>query len=171
MNDKSLTYSPGDWIVHSGHGVGKIVAIEEKSIGNRAEKPYYRVETDDIMLWVPVEEDDCLRMVTSPEDFAEALAVLERPSQQMSSTFQTRMARIRQARGKGTPRALARVLRDLWGRQKRRGQLSHTEKQALRDLIDQFLAEWSTSMGMEESQMSKKLFSKLRQNALTAANS
>lgn len=170
MNDKSLTFASGDWIVHSGHGIGKIVAIEEKSLGNNKEKPYYRIETEDITLWVPVEDDNLLRRVTPPEDFEKAVAVLERPSKRMSSTYQSRLARIRKAQAKGTPRALAQVLRDLWGRQKRKGKLSHTEKQALRNLISEFLAEWSVSVGIKKSKVRKKLYSLLRQNALPAAN-
>jgi len=150
MNDKSLTFASGDWIVHSGHGIGKIVAIEEKSLGNNKEKPYYRIETEDITLWVPVEDDNLLRRVTPPEDFEKAVAVLERPSKRMSSTYQSRLARIRKAQAKGTPRALAQVLRDLW--------------------ISEFLAEWSVSVGIKKSKVRKKLYSLLRQNALPAAN-
>lgn len=171
VKDKTSMFSPGDRVVHSGHGIGQIVAIEEKSFGGK-ETVYYRIETDDIVIWVPVEEEgDLLRQITSPEDFAQAVSVLQRPSEKMSSIFQSRLARIRQAQAKGTPRALARIIRDLWARQERRGQLSSTETQALRKLMDQLLAEWSVSTGMDESQTSKKLFSMLRQHALPAVQS
>lgn len=168
--NKAIIFSPGDWVIHNGHGIGKIEAIEEKSFGNRQEKTYYRIVTDEITLWVPAAEDGTLRMVPPPEAFAQAVAVLQRPSRRMSPAFKSRLARIRQAKAKGSPQALARIVRDLWARQERRGQLSNTEKQALRGLINEFLAIWSISTSLEESQISKKLFSLLRQNALSAAN-
>ena len=163
-------FSPGDWIVHSGHGIGQIVIIEEKSFGKK-NTTYYRIETDEITLWVPVGEEDSLRFVSPPEEFSRALEVLQRPSRHMSTSFNSRCARIRQARAKGTPLALARIIRDLWARQQRRGKLSNTEGQALRDMIAQLLAEWSITMEMDESQSSEKLFSLLRQNALPAVGS
>jgi len=91
--------------------------------------------------------------------------VLKRPSRLMSTSFQTRLARIRKAKAKGTPQALARIVRDLWSRKARRGKLSNTEKWALRDMINQLLAEWSVSLDMDESQTSKKLYAILRQTA------
>jgi RNA polymerase-interacting CarD/CdnL/TRCF family regulator len=84
----------------------------------------------------------------------------------MSTIFQSRLACIRQAEAKGTPQALARTVRDLWARQKRRGKLSNTEGLALRQMIDRLLAEWSISLEMDENQMSKKFYALLHQHAL-----
>lgn len=164
-----IHFAPGDWIVHDNHGVGRVTAIEDKRIGSK-ETSYYRVETDQTTMWVPVEKHTLLRPVISSDDLQQIVAILKRPSRQMSPVFQSRMVRIRQAEAKGTPQALARVVRDLWARQKRRGSLSNTEGQALRDMTDQLLAEWSVCVQKEKSQIRKKLYSLLRQNSLTAVN-
>lgn len=173
MNELRMTlkFSAGDWIIHNTHGIGKVIAIEEKSFAKQPEKIYYRIETDEITIWVPADQDEVLRMLPPPEEYDRAVAILKQPSRRMSPAFKSRLARIRQARAAGTPQALARIVRDLWARQKRRGQLSNTEKVALRDLINQLLAEWSLSTGLAKSQLSKKFYSLLRQNALPAVKS
>lgn len=163
-------FAPGDWIVHESHGIGQIVAIESNSIGDK-ETTYYRIDMDNSTIWVPLGGEELLRDLASPEEFAQAVAILQRPSRRMSSAYRSRLARIRKAKDKGTPKALARMVRDLWARQKRQGKLSKTENQALRDMLDQLLAEWSISTGMDESKTSEKVFSLLHQNAMPAATS
>lgn len=168
-SDKHFRYAPNEWIVHINYGIGQVAAIENKFIGNN-ETTYYRIETNNSIIWVPVEgNDDLLRPVTPPEEFRQAMAVLRRPSRQMSSAYQSRLARIRKAKDKGTPQALARIIRDLWARQKRKGKLSNTEGQALRNLIDRLMAEWSVSMDMDEDQTSERLYTLLQQHALPAS--
>ena len=161
-------YSPGDWIVHDAYGIGQIIAIEHKSIGNK-EATYYRIDTDDSTLWVPLGGESLLRLLAPPEEFAEATAVLKRPSRQMSANYRSRLARIRRAQASGTPQALARIVRDLWARQQRQGKLSKTENQALREMSSQLLAEWSVSMKMDENRAREKFYTLLRQHALTVA--
>lgn len=160
-----LLFSPDDWIVHEDHGIGQIISIDKKSLGSK-ETTYYRIKVTDYTVWVPVDKDDLLRPVRSSEDFSQAIDVLKRPSRQMSTVFQSRLARIRKAKDKGTPKALARVVRDLWARQKRRGKLSNTEHDALRNMIQQLLAEWSVSMGIDKKKTREKLYLLLRRNAL-----
>ncbi len=157
-------YSPGDWIVHTNLGIGQVTAIENKTIGNE-KTTYYRIEADQMMVWVPIDEPECLRAVASPAAFAEATAVLQRPSQRMSTAFQIRLARIRKAEANGTPQALARIVRDLWARRRRRGQLSNTEDQAMRKMIDTLLSEWAVSLNMDEHQAKNQFYSLLQQHA------
>ena len=158
-------YSPGDWIVHDAHGIGQIITIENKAIGSK-EAVYYRIDTENCTLWVPLDAEDVLRFLATPEEFAEATAVFKRPSRQMSTNYRSRLAHIRRAQDKGTPKALARIVRDLWARQQSRGKLSKTENQALRDLFAQLLTEWSVSMEMEEKRTREQIYSLLQQNAL-----
>lgn len=167
IDQREILFTPGDWIVHSNLGIGQVTAVETKSISDE-ENTYYRIETEQMLLWVPVSEADAVRMVAPPETFAEAEAVLQRPSRRMSKAFQSRLARIRKAQAAGTPLALARTVRDLWARQKRRGKLSSTERQALRKMTEQLLSEWSVSMNMDENQTSKKLYALLRQQVTPA---
>ena len=162
-------FSSGDWVVHHNYGIGQIVAIEEKTIGkNRSKTTYYRIKLENSVIWVPI-TSDMIRTVAPPEAFAEAIKVLERPSRKMSPSFQKRLVRLRQAEAKATPKTLAKVVRDLWGRQKRRGNLSQTEDRFFRKMVDRFLTEWAVSTGLEKSRTSEKLYFMLQQHALPTA--
>ena len=161
------TFSPNDWIVHCHYGIGQIKAVETKAIGEE-ETTYYKVEAhNNSTIWVPVtSEEELLRPAASEDEFAEAVAVLKRPSRKMDGQFQTRIARIREVSREGNPVMLARTVRDLWARRSRRGQLSNTEESAWRRLTDRLIAEWTVSMGLDETQANQKMFSLLEKHAL-----
>lgn len=165
------SFSPADWVVHKDYGVGQIQAIEDKYIGG-TESSYYRVQTDNSLIWIPLEGDgdeESLRLVGPAKEIDKAVAVLKRPSRRMSSHFKTRMARIRRSWEQGSPAALARILRDLWARRRRRGELSHTETQALRRFTRRLLAEWAASQNVEEHQLRNRLYRLLEKHALVSA--
>jgi len=166
------TFAPGDWIVHRHYGIGQVKAIETKAIGEE-ETTYYKIDAhNDSTIWAPVtSEEELLRPVASEEEFAEVLQVLQRPSRKMNSHFQTRVARIREVSREGNPVKLARTVRDLWARRSRRGQLSNTEESHWRRLTDRLIAEWTVSMGMDETQVNQEMYNLLEENALATASS
>lgn len=171
--DDRCTFSPDDWIVHRHYGIGQIKAVERKAIGGE-ETTYYKIEAhNDSTIWVPVaSEEELLRPVATEEEFAEVLQVLQRPSRKMSSHFQARIARIRKVDREGNPIKLARTVRDLWARRSRRGQLSNSEESLWRRLTDRLIAEWTISMGLDETEVNQKMYNLLEENALaTTSNS
>lgn len=161
------TFSPNDWIVHRHYGIGQIKAVETKTIGEEA-TTYYKIEAhNDSTIWVPVaSEEELLRPAASEDEFAEVVQVLQRPSRRMNSQFQTRIARIRKVSREGNPVMLARTVRDLWARRSRRGQLSTTEESHWRRLVDRLIAEWTVSMGLDETQANERLYALLEKHAL-----
>lgn len=161
------TFSPDDWIVHRHYGIGRVKAVETKAIGEE-ETTYYKIEAhNDSTIWVPVtSEEELLRPAASEDEFAEAVAVLKRPSRKMNNHFQTRIARIREVSREGNPVMLARTVRDLWARRSRRGQLSNTEESAWRRLVDRLIAEWTVSMDLDETQVNQQLYKLLEEHAL-----
>lgn len=120
-------YNLGDWIVHRNYGIGQIKGIETQSIGEQ-KTTYYKIEAhNDSTIWVPVaSEEELLRPVASKDEFAEVVQVMKRPSRRMNAHFPARIASIRQVSREGNPVMLARMVRDLWARRSRRGQLSTT---------------------------------------------
>lgn len=166
------TFSPDDWIVHRHYGIGQVKAVETKAIGEE-ETTYYKIEAhNDSTIWVPVSsEEDLLRPAASEDEFAEVVQVLKRPSRKMNSQFQTRVARIRKVSREGNPVTLARTVRDLWARRSRRGQLSNTEESAWRRLADRLVAEWTVSMGMDEDQVSQRMYNLLEEHAVVSTAS
>jgi len=168
---QAYPYAPGDWIVHRNFGIGQITAVETKSIGAH-DTAYYKIEAHNAStIWSPVTSgDELLRPVATEEAFAEVVRVMQRPSRRMHTHFQTRMARIRKVSREGNPVMLARTVRDLWARRNRRGHLSTTEESHWRRLTERLIAEWTVSMGLEESQVNKKMYTLLEQHALANAN-
>lgn len=148
--EESSPYSKGDWIVHSHYGIGQIKGIEVKGISGE-ETQYYRVKTTDSAFWMPIDKMDSelLRPLSSPEEIERAIDALGKPAKAMSSSFKARQNRINRDRNRNTPRAIARLIRDLQGRQRAKGPLNGTELSALRALKQRLVEEWAIVSGAE----------------------
>lgn len=169
-NETQYTFSPGDWVVHRHYGIGQIKAIETKTIGESA-TTYYKIEAHNAStIWAPVaSEEELLRPVATEDEFTEVVQVMKRPSRRMDTHFQARIARIRKVSREGNPVMLAKTVRDLWARRSRRGQLSSTEETHWRRLTERLIAEWTVSMGLDETQANQKMYTLLEQHALATA--
>ncbi len=75
----------------------------------------------------------------------------------MAQNFNTRKSRIKRVMTENSIVSIARVVRDLSGRRKRRRTLSKTEDSALRKLKDRLLAEWVVATGLDEEEAREKL--------------
>lgn len=151
------TFTEGDWIVHRQYGIGQIKKREEKTISGRCEE-YYRVVTPDSVVWLPVNKLDqsWFRPIATPNDFHEAINILQKPPNQMDSNFMKRKDRINKVQTENKIQAIACLIRDLCGRRSHKS-LSDTEQRALRHLTERFLAEWSVSTNMDINIARKKL--------------
>ncbi|HEX6387686.1 MAG TPA: CarD family transcriptional regulator [Anaerolineae bacterium] len=158
-------FSPKDWIVHRHYGVGQVLGTETKTISGE-ENDYYKIKTRNSTIWVAVDQLDegHFRPLATPQEFREVLAVLERPPRKMKQHFNSRKRRINQVEAKNSPLALARMIRDLSGRQKRRGSLSNTEHSALRRFTKRLLAEWSICMNVDVKEAQKRLHGLLQKD-------
>ena len=164
MNGKGKTYRKGEWIVHQSYGVGQIQGIVTRQISGEETRYYHlKIEATSSQVWIPIDKlDDDSRPLTRPEKFAKALAILERPPRPMASQLNQRIKRIADVRAQNSPVSLARLLRDLWARQKERGALSQTETNALRRITQRFLGEWATTMEMDLETVEEKLRQRLQ---------
>lgn len=148
----SVSYNPGDWIVHLHHGVGEIEGIEEKELGGDS-STYYKVVTEDSTLWVPLDkaENRWFRPVCSEEEFGKIIEILRRAPEEMHNNHLARKSRINSVKSGGSLEEMARIIRDLWGRRAER-QLNNTEESALRDFTDRLIREWTVCMSVEEEE-------------------
>lgn len=171
MNDEKNSWGKGTWIVHQSYGVGQILGIETRQIsGEEASYYHIKIKATDSHIWIPLDklaEDG--RPLTNPEKFKRALAILERPAHEMPANIKQRLKRIADVRAQNSPTTLARLLRDLWARQKARGVLSQVETNAMRRITNRFLGEWAVCMEMDLSVAEEKLQQRLhrgRQKAM-----
>ena len=148
----------GDWLVHHYHGVGQLKGKELKRIGGE-ESVYFRLEMENGTIFVPESNlnDDWFRPVVSQDTMLELKEVLARPSKMMDRSFITRKARIKTAMTENSFMEMGRIVRDLYGRRRRRKTLSSTEDSLLRKLERRLLAEWTIADGLEEGEAERKL--------------
>ena len=143
-------YAEGDWIVHVNYGIGQIKGIDAKTISGE-EMPYYRIEASDSTFWMPVGrmDSETLRPLSTPEEIREAIATLGNPPKKMSSNFKIRQNRIQRVRIHNTPRAIARLVRDLRAWKRKKGMFNQTERIAYRTLKQLLIEEWAIVIGMK----------------------
>lgn len=154
---KENLYAVGDWIVHLIYGVGQVRKLEKKPIGG-TDRLCYRVRTDNGVFWLPTDNDDNKRVrpLASPKRIQRALEALQRAPRKMATNFQTRRKRIRDVTRNGDLKTDLKLVRDLNGRQHRKG-LNMTEQQAFDTIVKRFLKEWSLSRGIDIQEARQRL--------------
>lgn len=153
------THSNGDWLVHQYYGVGQLKGKETKNIGGE-ESTYFRLEMDNkSTIFIPEDKlnSEWFRPVASQNTLQEVKEILARPPKKMAQNFNTRKSRIKQVMTENTMVGIARIIRDLSGRRRRRKTLSKTEDSALRKLKDRLLSEWTVATGLDEEEARIKL--------------
>jgi RNA polymerase-interacting CarD/CdnL/TRCF family regulator len=143
-------YSPEDWIVHAYHGVGRIEATERKRLGGK-ETTYYRIEMINSTIWIPVDLMDGgqLRPVSNKSDFQQAVKVLKEEPNEMDPNVNIRKNQINDIIAENTPVSTAGLVRDLWARERKKGNLNESERRAYLSLSDRFVQEWAICIGIE----------------------
>jgi RNA polymerase-interacting CarD/CdnL/TRCF family regulator len=163
--EQQAAHSNGDWLVHQYYGVGQLKGKEKKNIGGE-ESTYFRLEMNSSTIFIPEEKlnTDIFRPVASKNTLREVKEVLARPPKKMDQNFNTRKSQIKQVMTENSLISMARIIRDLSGRRKRRKTLSKTEDSALRTLTDRLLSEWAVATGLDEDQARERMKELLERN-------
>jgi RNA polymerase-interacting CarD/CdnL/TRCF family regulator len=142
-------YAIGDWIVHTNYGVGQIKEVEAKCISGE-EKRYYRVEAADSTFWIPFDQmdSDLLRPLCSEKEIQAAIDTLQKPAEELPANLKSRQSHIQDLVQRNTPRAIARLIRDLRGLKRKKGVLNNSESSALRTILQRFAREWAVVSGV-----------------------
>ncbi|MCP4415538.1 MAG: hypothetical protein GY805_02880 [Chloroflexi bacterium] len=156
--EEIYTYSEGEWIVHSRYGIGKIEGVDVKEISGE-KTSYFRISTTDSIFWMPMEQmdSDILRPLSTPEEIQQAIVALQKPAEEMSANFQIRQNRIQDTQILNTPKAIARLVRDLRARRRDKGGLNSTERTAFRTLKQRLVEEWAIVTGAKTEKIESKL--------------
>ena len=149
MTEQDQTYAIGDWVVHLTYGVGQVKKIEKKPIGGTMKKCYH-VRTDDGVFWLPIDNDDNVRVrpIAGPKRIQRALNFLKKAPKKMAANFQSRRKQIQRVSLDGDLNTDLKLVRDLNARQFKKG-LNATEQNAFNTIVKRFLQEWSLSKGIE----------------------
>jgi RNA polymerase-interacting CarD/CdnL/TRCF family regulator len=108
-----MDFNIGDQVIHWTFGPGEIVGVDNKSIDNRTAK-YYVFRTDELTVWVPVEEQQgSLRYPASPNKFKKLFEILRSPGEALAEDRNLRKMQLAERMGERRLEAICGVIRDL----------------------------------------------------------
>ena len=152
-----MVFQVGDTVIHSVHGLGEVVKIEERMIHNCV-KSCYVVKTNNLTIWVPVENGDqhSLRAPSSKDEFEGLFKVLNGPYEPLPEDRLERKRLLLNLLKDGQLKSIFRVVRDLsrFGNKKK---LSDEDKAILNRATNSLLTEWVFSLSVPISQARQEM--------------
>ena len=147
-----MAFHVGDIVIHCSFGLGEITQIEDKVINGYTTQCYV-VNISNMMIWIPTkdQEQNSLRLPTSPEEFSKVLPILSSPNEKLEDDRVLRKQHLMEQMRDGQLSSICRVVRDLTHFQ-RISKLNDNERAILERAIKSLLAEWSHSLGTPVNQ-------------------
>jgi RNA polymerase-interacting CarD/CdnL/TRCF family regulator len=136
-----------DWVVHSQHGVGRVVGFETREFEEGDGQLYFRIAIEMGTLWVPVAASSSeLRRLTPKRDLAQFRALLKSRPQPLAADHRQRRTELLEKLKDSSFQARCEVVRDLtalgWGKS-----LNESCAAILRVVRQDLCSEWATSDG------------------------
>lgn len=152
-----MEYEIGDTVVHWTHGLGKVIAIEERHLAGISQA-YYVVEVGLLMLWIPAEavNQGSLRFPMESVQFKHLIHILQTPGEPLSDNYTKRRFELRDRIQKRTLADLCHLIRDLTDRS-RLHNLNPNDANVLFRAEEFLLDEWVFSLGTERSKAQREL--------------
>jgi len=157
-----MAFQIGDKVIHCTFGLGEITQIEEKSINGHLTSCYV-VDITNMTIWIPIDDQqqNSLRLPTSPEEFNKVLPILSSPNEKLEDDRVLRKDHLMEQMRDGQLSSICRVVRDLTHFQ-RISKLNDHERAILERAIKSLLAEWSLSLGTPVNQAHEAMVSMLQ---------
>jgi len=143
-----MKFKIGDWVVHCTHGLGQILAMEERTI-NKIKAPYYKVQVADLTIWIPIDESlkSRLRLPNDAAGFMESIAVLSEPAENLPSDYRQRNLQLHDMLKDGGVEAYCKVIRDLSAYSQGRASSDH-DNTLMKYVQGILIGEWSYSLSI-----------------------
>jgi RNA polymerase-interacting CarD/CdnL/TRCF family regulator len=144
-----MRFKVGDQVVHTSHGSGQIVAIEEKRLSNNETRLFYAVVINQSTVWVPVESDSdsSLRLLVSNSALAHCRELLKGRPAPLNADRRQRALELNQRLRRSSFEMQCEVVRDLsahgWPKPLSAGDVS-----ALRKIRADVCLEWAAAAGV-----------------------
>lgn len=162
MSKKSTHYKKGDWIVHTFYGVGEIIGVEKKIMGENTQK-YYKVKTKNSIYFIPTDNVDNsrLRPISSQYMLRKAINLIKDEPCELPSDHTQRKRIISEKINESNLISTAALIRDLWARRMIQKLNDHDEN-TVNKLIASFVKEWSITQKIREEVAQEKFESLLK---------
>jgi RNA polymerase-interacting CarD/CdnL/TRCF family regulator len=143
-----MDFHVGDPVIHWTYGMGEIVRMEEKNLPGQSAL-YYVVQTHDLTVWVPADEQAAnrLRLPTSQSEFEKLFAILGSPAENLPGDRLERRTYLVNVRKEGGAEANCRVIRDLSSLGKTKALNDH-DRMILKQAQESLLSEWTFSLSV-----------------------
>jgi|SRR5690625_1367701 len=156
---KKLEFSEGDFVVYPTHGVGRVVGIEDQTIGELKVKLFViKFEKDRMTLRVPVDkaQESGLRRLSSRKIMDTALTTLKGRSRAKRTMWSRRAQEYETKINSGDPVAVAEVIRDLH-RGDDQPEQSYSERQMYQAALERLVLEVAALEQIDEAAATEKL--------------
>lgn len=161
-----MVYEIGDTVVHWTHGIGKVVAIEERHLAG-IPQAYYVVEVGQLMLWIQAKEphQGSLRYPAAGNEFKQLISTLHQAGERLPDNPQKRKIELRKRIQERTLVDLCQLIRALTDHS-RHHSLNQNDSAVLFRAEEYLLDEWVLSLGTDRSEALRELESILRADRL-----
>lgn len=143
-----MGFQIGDWVMHRTHGLGQVLAIEERMNNNKTAL-YYMVQLKEFTIWVPADENlnSRLRYPVSAEELRRLLATLSDPAEKLLDDRRQRNLQLLEMLEDGSVESMCRVLRDLAAHRHHRT-WSEYDSALMNRVKKTLIGEWSFSLSV-----------------------
>ncbi len=157
MSDHNRSFQVGDQVIHWVYGLGEIIQLDEKVLSGQAGR-YYVVQTDDLTLWVPLNEmgERRLRFLTPPQEFPKLFGLLASPGESLPPDRFVRKTQLTELLREGSLESICRVIRDLICH-KRNHRVNESDNAILERAKLFLLNEWSAALSIPIQQADREL--------------
>lgn len=157
MFEQSFAFEVGDQVIHWAYGPGVIIRLDEKELAGQTSQ-YYVVQTNDLMLWVPVDEtgEGCLRFPTPATNFKILFEILSSPGEPLSDDRYGRKMQLTELMKDRTLESICKVVRDLTFH-KRNKKMNDSDNAILERARSFLLNEWSVALSVPVQQAEREL--------------
>ena len=164
-------YKPKDYVVYPKHGVGQILSVSSKTIGEIEVQCYeIKFEKDKAMGLLPINKQIHLRPLSSINQVNKSIYILKSKPKIKRSMWSRRAQEYEQKITSGKIYDLAEVVRDLNKGDDLMVDQSYSERQLFEKAYERILSEFQIIMNISKEETQKKLNKALKRNLATQIN-
>jgi RNA polymerase-interacting CarD/CdnL/TRCF family regulator len=146
-----------DWVVHSQHGVGRVVAVEAKEFEQGVRKMYFRIAIEGGTVWVPVEGSlRELRRLAGRRELGECRALLKGRPVPLAKGYRELREALRARLENSSLRVRCEIVRDLTAATWKKG-LSESSAVTLKMTRREVCSEWAAAGGVSLAEAGKEI--------------
>lgn len=138
-----MEFQTGESVVHCTHGLGQVLAVEERTFFDKIAF-YYMVQIKDLTIWVPADENlkNRLRRPTSETGFKELLSILSSRAEPLPTDRRLRATHLQERLEDGRAESMCKAIRDL-AEYRKSHSWSESDASLMRRAQKALVGEWS----------------------------